>query len=176
MVTAWTYLTLSVIFALIGLGVVAIYTAREHLEATDRAILSDESAIAFPKFVSAKLVATRVSEDAEPKDMSKRAEYLSINSTVLYENPKLEQALKSADFRDIILSKGGQLAWDMIYTHGIEINEEEANRLISIWKPYFIPCEISEQVYDNFTLKCNYLKILSDSKFYSVTITTSYER
>lgn len=159
----WVYLTLGIIGALIVLGAVAINTALQRTN--------------FHDFIDAKLTAVRISEDVE-KDVTKKAEYVPVSPTLLDKNQRLVQALEGADYRYVIISKGGQLAQNVQIDRAQEvtITEEEANRLISIWKSYFIRSEVDRQVYGNFVINNHFIKIQLEDKFYDITITVVYKQ
>ncbi len=160
----WVYLTLGIIGALIVLGAVAINTALQRTN--------------FHDFIDAKLTAVRVSEDAEKGDVVKKSEYVPVSPTLLDKNQRLVQALEGADYRYVIISKGGQLAQNVQIDRAQEvtITEEEANRLISIWKSYFISSEVDRQVYGNFVINNHFIKIQLEDKFYDITITVVYKQ
>ncbi len=156
---SWVYLTLGIIGALIVLGAVAINTALQQTNSHD--------------FVDAKLTAVRISEGIEKGDAIKKAEYVPISPPLLDKNQRLVQALEGADYRFVIISKGGQLAQNVQIDRAQEviITEEEANRLISIWKSYFIQSEVDRQVHGNFVINNHFIKIQLEDKFYDITIT-----
>lgn len=170
MVSHWVYLTVGAVVSLIVLGVVAINTVTENSTREQRNSSS---------FISAKLAALRVAECAEIREQSKRAEYVSISSTLLDGNPKLKGVLEGADYRYNLLGgekqcnsqEGGR---SMDEAAELKITEEEANRLISVWKSYFIPSEVGERSSDDIMQKFYFIKVQVDDNFYFVTIYTVY--
>jgi len=124
--------------------------------------------------VDAKLKASRVPENAEIKDLSKRDGYLQILSSVLDSYPKLKEVLADADYRHDILVRlpVGAEARPVDSAASVKITEDEANTLTSIWESNFE--EVDQTTVKNFVDKTHYIKIQTDGKYYFVSIYIVY--
>jgi hypothetical protein len=126
-------------------------------------------ALAGPTFVSGKLVASRVGESAGTmQDPSTRAQFISVDSALVDNNPKLKTALAGADERYEVLSKAKGYITPMMAGEDVELTEEEVIALVSA-----LPlANEAQEVQGELIGQYHYSHILWDGKYYNIAITT----
>ncbi len=173
---------LSLVSSVIAVAAVLIFA--QTAVSTSSSTTSAPNAIASSStnFLWGKITAIRTPENVEIKDVSKRAEYLSVSNTVLNANPKLMEVLAGADRSHDIdaewRSSGSLSPPPAPPLFEVYINEDEANKLISAWSQNFIPSGIEndEKVSADHVIKLHSIKIQVDGKFYLVLIYTAYKQ
>ncbi|MGI0013963.1 MAG: hypothetical protein ACREBU_11060 [Nitrososphaera sp.] len=126
-------------------------------------------ALAGPTFVSGKLVASRVGETAGTmEDPVTRAQFISVDSSLVDANPKLKVALAGADERYEILSHTKAYIRPVMSGEKVELTEEEVIKLVLA-----LPIsDEAQEVQGDMIGQYHYSHIFWDGKYYNIAIIT----